>query len=237
MRRWLLLLLVPALTVGCSSRKYSMTPRTAIEQLLLAEATDRALDKLDMPMLRGAKVFVDFTNLKCVDAEYVKVAIRTRVARLGSILVESADKADYTMEVSSGALALEHKEALLGIPSIPVPQAGVPLPEVAFWKTVEQTAIMKLLLFVHKKGTFVAADEYYAKADRDESFLLWWRFHRSDDIRQGWEQADLKVEQQRSVVARPAPGPAEAPKPTPSEAGPAPASAPPLATGTRPAGR
>ena len=29
--------------------------------------------------------------------------------------------------------------------------------------------------------------------DRDESFILWYRFQRSDDIRQGWERADASL--------------------------------------------
>jgi len=46
---------------------------------------------------------------------------------------------------------------------------------------------------VHAKGKFVAANHYYAKADRDESFVLWWRFQREDHVREGWERADLKL--------------------------------------------
>ncbi len=180
-----------------------MTPRTAIEQLLLTSAVDRAMEKLEMPMLRGAKVYVDFTNLNCTDAEYVKVALRARVARLGATLVAAADKADCTMEVASGALAMEHKSGMVGLPSLPVPQAAVPLPEVPFYKTIEQTAIVKLLIFVHKDGQFLAADQYYAKTDRDESFLLWHRFQRQDDVREGWERADLKLEEKKAGSSPP----------------------------------
>ena len=188
-----LLLVASALTAGCASRKFSTTSRSAIEQLLLSGAVDRLLEKLDMPMLRGTKLFVDFANLEGTDVMYVKVALRARLAHQGATLVGAADKADYVMEVASGALATEHKSGLIGLPSIPVPQAGMPTPEVPFYKAVEQTAIVKLLIFVHKGGQFVAADQYYAKSDRDESFLLWYRFQRKDDVREGWERADMKL--------------------------------------------
>lgn len=175
---------------GCTTRRVSTTSRTAMEQLLLSAAVDKALRKFDLPMLKNSKVFVDCTNLKGTDVEYLQVALRARVARQGGILVTDANKADYVMEVASGALAMEDKSSLIGMPSMPVPQAPMPVPEMSLFKTVEQTAILKLLIFVHQKGKFVAADQYFARGDRDESFMLWYSFQRGDDVREGWEGAD-----------------------------------------------
>jgi len=177
---------------GCSTRKLTTTSRSAVEELLLSRAVDVVMDKVHMPMLRDRKVFVDFTNLKCTDAEYVKVALRARLAAQGVVLAPAADEADCTMEVATGAMDMEHKTGILGLPSLPVPQSPIPLPEIFLYKTTEQTAIIKLLIFVHQKGRFIAADQYYAKSDRDESFLLWYRFQRQDDVREGWERTDLK---------------------------------------------
>jgi len=192
MRSWIAV--AGILTVGgCSSRTFSTTPRTAIEQLLLTRAVDVAMVKFNMPELADKKVFVDFTNLKCYEAEYVKVAVRVRIAQIGSILVDSADKADLIVEVASGALALEYKQGIVGMPSLPVPNSPVPFPAMPFYRSTEQTAIAKLLIFVHDKGKFVASYQYYAKADRDESFIMQWRSSKQDDVRQGWEQADLKL--------------------------------------------
>ena len=176
---------------GCSSRTFSTTSRTAIEQLLLTRAVDVAMVKFDMPELAGKKVFLDFTNLKCYEAEYVKVAVRNRIAQSGSTLVASSGDADLTVEVASGALALEYKQGVVGMPPLPVPNSPVPLPAMPFYKSTEQTAIVKLLIFVHDSGKFVASHMYYAKADRDESFIMQWRSTRQDDIRTGWEQAEL----------------------------------------------
>ena len=203
MRRIGLLAVVLGLLAGCSTRKVSITSRTAIEQLLLSGAVDAAMEKFDMPMLRGAKVYVDFTNLQCTDAGYVKLARRVRVARQGATLVEAAEKADCILEVASGALAMEHKSSLVGLPSMPVPQAAMPMPEMPLYKSIEQTGIVKLLLFLHKNGQFLASDQYYAKVDRDESFLLWWRFQRADGVREGWDRADLKLEKSRPKPSPP----------------------------------
>lgn len=193
MKRFLLFALLLVLSTGCSTRRVSTTSRTAIEQLLLSTAVDKALAKFDMPMLKDSKVFVDFTNLKGTDVEYLQVALRARVARQGAILVTDAEKADYVMEVASGALAMEDKNSLVGMPALPMPQAPIPIPEMALFKTIEQTAILKLLIFVHQKGRFVASDQYFAKGDRDESFIFWYRFQRVDDVREGWERADASL--------------------------------------------
>jgi hypothetical protein len=56
---------------------------------------------------------------------------------------------------------------------------------------------MKLLIFVHAGGKFVALDQYYAKSDREESFLLWHRWQRKDEIRESWEKADAKISSSR----------------------------------------
>jgi len=193
MKRFLLFALLLVVSTGCSVRRVSTTSRTAIEQLLLSTAVDKALAKFDMPMLKDSKVFVDFTNLKGTDIEYLHVALRASVANQGAILVPDAEKADYVMEVASGALAMEDKNSLVGMPALPMPQAPIPIPEMSLFKTLEQTAILKLLIFVHQKGRFVASDQYFARGDRDESFIFWYRFQRKDDVREGWERADASL--------------------------------------------
>jgi hypothetical protein len=161
--------------------------------LLMSTAVDRTMDRLEMPELKGEKVYIDFTNLKSYDVEYIKVALRTQTARQGASLVGSAGEATLVMEVASGAHAMEYKSNLIGLPQLPVPKADVPMPEMPLYKKIEQTAIMKLLVFVHRKGEFVSSLLVHAKADRDECFLLGYRYQTADDIRSGWERADLEL--------------------------------------------
>ncbi|MBL7134827.1 MAG: hypothetical protein ISS78_12065 [Phycisphaerae bacterium] len=201
MKRFLLFASVFIIAVGCTTRRVSTTSRTAVEQLLLSTAVDKALAKFDMPMLKDSKVFVDFTNLKGTDVEYLQVALRARVARQGAILVTKAEDAEYVMEVASGGLAMEDKSSLVGMPSLPMPQAPIPVPEMSLFKTIEQTAIMKLLIFVHQNGRFVASDQYFAKGDRDESIIFWYRFQREDDVREGWERADAELTAKKTAKA------------------------------------
>lgn len=192
--------LIPAVLIllhlaGCATRTVSNTPRTAIEQMLLSTAIDTALKKFELPELNGKKVHVDFTNLTGYDAEYMKVAVRARFAEIGATLSNEPDQAEYIAEVASGCLGTEYKSFLIGIPSIPVPGSTVPFPEASLFRKVEQTGIIKFLVFVHTNGNFVALNQYYARADRDESFFLWSRSQTKDDIRESWEKADLKLKQ------------------------------------------
>lgn len=193
MKRLAFVGLLSVLLAGCSSRTVSNTARTAVEQLLLSRAVDISLERFDLPEAAGKSVHVDFSNLKAYDGEYIKVAVRARFAEIGAILVGSAEGADYVAEVASGCLGMETKNTLVGIPSLPVPNSPLPLPEASVYRTVEQTAIMKLFIFVHSEGRFIASGRYYGKADRDESFVLWHRFQRADDIRSGWESEEIRL--------------------------------------------
>ncbi len=185
--------LLVTFTAGCGTRTFTNTDRAAIEQLLLSGAVDNALEKLDIPQLAGKKTYLDFTNLKSYDLEYVKAAVRSRFAEIGAHLVENAEQADYVAEISSGALGTEYKSSILGIPAIPVPGSPTPLPELALARNIEQTGIAKLLVLVHSNGKAVSTGHYYGKVERDENFVLLFRWQSKDDIRTRWEAADEKL--------------------------------------------
>ncbi len=183
---------------GCSSRTFTNTKRAAIEQLLLSGAVDSALEKLDIPQVADKKVYLDFTNLKCYDSEYVKSAVRARFAEMQAQLVNDTNQADYTAEIASGALGTEYKSFLFGIPAIPVPGLSAPLPELALARSIEQSGIAKLLVTVYSNGKHVDSGHYYGKVERHESFVLWMRSQPTDDIRKRWEAADEKLKDKSS---------------------------------------
>ncbi len=201
MKRAVLLLVALSLPGGCTSRRISHTPRSAIEQLLLSGAVDKAVMKFDLPEVKGRKVFIDFANLNCYDKEYVRAAARARVAELGAILAEKPDGAELTVEVSCGGLGTEFKESVIGLPALPVPNSPVGTPEAPAYREEERTGIVKLLVLVHAKGRYVSARHYYAKADREEGFALGWRFQPTDEIRDGWQRS----EDARSGAGKPEP--------------------------------
>jgi hypothetical protein len=128
----------------------------------------------------------------------MKVAVRARFAEIGATLTDTSDQAEFTAEVASGCLGTEYKSFIIGIPSIPVPGSTTPTPEASIFRKVEQTGIMKFIIFVHARGQFVTLDQYYARSDRDESFFLWHRSQQKDSIRESWEKADAKIRQKHT---------------------------------------
>lgn len=190
------LLILLSAAGGCSSRLVTNPPRSAIEMMLLSGAVDKALSRFHMPEIANQTVFVDFTNLASYDVEYVRAAARARICQIGGVLVASADEAEYVIEISSGALSLEFKENVIGLPALPVPNSPVPIPEAPVSRTTEQTGIVKLLIFVHSHGRFISANHYYAKIDRQESIIMGVRAQQHDEVREGWRRADMKLREQ-----------------------------------------
>ena len=169
---WILVLFTLS---GCTSRMISHTSRTAIEQLLLSTAVDKALSKLQLIDFANNKIYLDFSNLQAYDSEYIKSAIRAKVAESCTAILEKPEDADLVFEISSGGFGNEYKDTLFGIPALPVPGSPMSLPELALWKTVEQDGIIKLLITVYQDKKVISSNHYYGKAERDERFLLWMR--------------------------------------------------------------
>lgn len=142
------LLAIVALLAACSTAKESSPPRTATEQLMLSTAADRAAERIaeqvarDMP--KGAKLFVDAANFEGTDGKYAIAAIRDRLLRRGGALAKDRDSADLVVELRAGALSMDDKQTLVGIPKfdVPVPLAGpVSFPEIALFKKRQRTGI------------------------------------------------------------------------------------------------
>ena len=135
--------------VGCGKHRTSDTGRTAVEQLLLSTAADRAVVQLEMQSLQGKWVYLDASNFDAVDKAYVVDLIRDTIGVVGGQLAAERTDAEVVVEIRSGALGTERSDYLIGIPAIPVP---IPLagtlvtPELAFYKQDTQRAIAKFAL-------------------------------------------------------------------------------------------
>lgn len=147
-RRILPLVGVVLALAACSSAKESSPPRTATEQLMLSTAADRAAERIaeqvarDMP--KGSKVFVDAANFEGTDGKYAVAAIRDRLLLRGANLAKDRDSAETVVEIRAGALSMDDKQTLVGIPrfDVPVPLAGpVSFPEIALFKKRQRTGI------------------------------------------------------------------------------------------------
>lgn len=137
-----------SLSAGCSSIATSNTSRTYTEQLLISEAVDQSLNKVDFSPLYGQHVYVEEKYLDCVDKSYVTAEVRHRAMRSGAVLVDSADKADVVMEMRSGGVGTASSESFVGIPEIALP-GMLTIPEIRIAERKRQNGFSKLGLVIY----------------------------------------------------------------------------------------
>ncbi len=136
------------LAAGCTSTKQSNTARTAREQLLISDAVDQALAKIDFSGLNGQKVFLEEKYLECTDKGYVVSSIRHRAMYNGADIVGKPDDADVVLELRSGGVGTDMADAYLGIPEIVLP-GMLTLPQVKLLTRTNQSAVAKIGLVAY----------------------------------------------------------------------------------------
>lgn len=143
---------------GCGSVKTSGTARTGTEQLLLTNAWDRALQKVDFRPLTGVPVFLDTTNVNAVDQGYVVSSLRQALLTQGVLLRPKAEQAQFIVEARVGAYGTDSYDWMVGIPQTTIPQTvtGLPsgtIPEIAMAKKTDQIGTAKLALFAYDRAS------------------------------------------------------------------------------------
>jgi Family of unknown function (DUF6655) len=180
-----LLLLAPG---ACSEMRESLPGRTAAEQLMFSAAADRVCDKLAVDLPENAKVFVDASYVEGTDSKYLVATLRDRILRRGGRLVAARDQADLVFEPRVGALSVDRKETLVGVPSfpIPIPLAGeLQFPELALFKRDRKQGVVKLALTSYdaRTGALRASQApVYAFSQQTEWVVM---------LLIGWEDNDL----------------------------------------------
>jgi hypothetical protein len=114
------------LLAGCGSTKQN----TATEQLLMSNAIDATISKLDFSVLTDKKVFLDTTYINkppmvaapvpppmAIDANYIVSSIRQQMFAAGVHLVDTKEDADIIAEPRVGALGLDGHDVTYGIPA------------------------------------------------------------------------------------------------------------------------
>lgn len=122
---------------GCGTLRDTQPGRTATEQLLISTAADRAVAMFPSDKVKGKAVFVDVTNLEANDKAYVVQLVRDNVERGGGSVAAAADKCDILLSVASGALSVDRRAYMFGLPAIPlvIPGAGtMQTPELNIFK-------------------------------------------------------------------------------------------------------
>ena len=138
-----MVLLALVASCGCTSLKTTNTARSSTEQMLVSNAVDQALDKVDFRPFAGHAVFLEEKYVDCVDKAYVIASVRHRLLRVGASLVDKVDDAHVVVEPRAGSVGTTNSEAYLGIPEITLP-GMLTLPEVRFLTRSQQVGVAKL---------------------------------------------------------------------------------------------
>src|SRR4051812_17142436 len=143
---------------GCGSTKVTGTARTGTEQLLLTNAWDKALHRVDFRPLTGVPVYLDTTHVTAVDQGWVVSSLRQAMLHQGVLIRPKPEQAQFVMEAAVGAYGTDEDSFLVGIPQTTVPNVmpGVPsgtIPEVTLAKRSRQQAVAKLSLFAYDRAS------------------------------------------------------------------------------------
>ena len=161
---------------GCASTSSSDTSRTGMEQLLISDAIDRSIAKIDLRPLAGKSVFVDPQYLDCVDKGYVVSSLRHRVMTSGARLAASADDADLIAEVRSGGVGTDRQESYVGTPNLSLPGISpIEIPEIKLWNRDRQLATAKIGLAIYDAETRAPVGPggmSLARSDDSNTFLM-----------------------------------------------------------------
>ena len=150
--------LVALQLAGCGTTRWSDTQRTATEQLVISEAIDRTVSKLDLRVLAGRTVFFEEKYLESgVDRGYLISSIRQHLLANGCLLQEDRAKADYVVEARAGAIGTDRHDVLFGVPQLNLPMLmpGIPsqIPEINLAKKTNQVGVAKVAVFAYNRKT------------------------------------------------------------------------------------
>ncbi|MGL4593639.1 MAG: DUF6655 family protein [Thermoguttaceae bacterium] len=152
---------------GCGTTKWSDTSRTGTEQLLISNAIDNAVGKIDFSPLKERRVFLESSAIgEVTDNKYLAMAVRQHLSASGGRLCDQRENAEFIVEVRAGAVGTDRDDSLLlGVPAITFPSitgiaaSGATIPEIPIVKRTRQKGVVKLAIFVYDResGTPILA--------------------------------------------------------------------------------
>jgi hypothetical protein len=172
------------LLAGCTSTKQSNTARTATEQLLISNAVDQSLNKVDFTPLAGSSVFVEEKYLDCTDKGYVIGSIRHKLLQAHATIAAKAEEADAIMEIRSGGVGTDVASSFLGVPGFTMP-GMLTIPDIKIVNRDSQKAVAKIGIVVYDVKSKVELGEggvSMAKADENNTYVMGFGPHQSGTL-------------------------------------------------------
>lgn len=224
--------LILASLAGCGTTRMTNTARTGTEQLLLSQAWDDALRRVDFQDMAGMPVYLETAGIKDVpDQGWIVSSIRQALLQSGALIRSKPEEAQWIVEARVGAFGTDDSSFMIGIPQVTVPQVmpGIPggtVPEMPLMKKSHQKGTAKLALFAYdrKSGQLVwASGNQQATANAKDLYVGGLGPFQRGSIRRGTEFMDVRLSNTPErpsgavVVAPAAPAPQSLPTPAAQE--------------------
>ena len=172
-----LLIMLTTASFGCAvEQEYSRTPRTAVEQLLLTQAIERAFHNLHMVLPPSASLELQDTSLDsdrtlvringpelasakhpALETTYIRDAVSAVLGRQGYRI--PVQNANYLVRVMVESLGTMQGLTLIGLPPIQSTVIPFSLPELALYKFQKQSGYARVHvdMFDNRTGEFVGS--------------------------------------------------------------------------------
>ena len=170
---WPLFIACSVWAMGCGTTKSF----TATEQLLMSDAVDSTIAKMDFRAISGHKVFLDTQYVvgagkvipgvampvNLVNSDYVISGLRQQLTAAGCMLVDTKEQAEVICEARCGALGTDGHSMTYGLPAnnflstassvIPGSPSLPTIPEISVAKREMKSAAAKVSVFAYDRET------------------------------------------------------------------------------------
>jgi len=183
------------MTVGCTSTNSSNTARTATEQLLISNAVDDSLSKVDFGAFAGHNVFLEEKYIESVDKNYIIASIRHRLMMQGIKVVDKKEASDICLEVRSGGVGTDSTKMFVGVPEIAIP-GMLTLPEMRLVTRESQNAAAKLgVVAYHTKTGQILGNGgvSLAQSDRNNWYVMGIGPYQNGSLKQEIAEAEQQA--------------------------------------------
>jgi hypothetical protein len=150
---------------GCTTYRETQPAQAATQQLLTSHAAEIAADKLATALPAHGAVFVDASHFKGEGSDYALSAIDAAFLRHGLVLTPDKKGSKVTVELRMGALSIDQKDTVFGLPagSLPIPGTitAFPIPEISFYSSYRRTGKAEFAAFAYEtaSGKLIAVAE------------------------------------------------------------------------------
>jgi hypothetical protein len=149
-----------AFLAGCTTFHENQPGKTATEELIVSHAAELAADKIASiasAVPAGQRAFVDDTHFKGDNADYGVSAIRGALLKRGLILAAGKADSDITIEIRMGAMSIDMRDTLFGLPPLAVPLPGTltafATPELSIYSRTQRTGAAEFAAFAYDSKT------------------------------------------------------------------------------------